>query len=110
MGTAQVGALQKDPVDSHAPELHDDRVVFRLPDPDAALAEVNLIQEVMRPRLGPRFETVGTDWQLTFPRPNADRIEYLFHLRHRNTHDACRKPQDIRDETTKGGWRFHWRD
>jgi enterochelin esterase-like enzyme len=34
-------------------------------------------QEVARPRTGPPFRRIDGEWQLTFPRPDADRIEYL---------------------------------
>jgi enterochelin esterase-like enzyme len=34
-------------------------------------------QEVTRPRTGPAFTWVDGQWQLTFPRPDADRMEYL---------------------------------
>ncbi len=34
-------------------------------------------QELTRPRTGPSFEHVGGEWRLTFPRPAADRMEYL---------------------------------
>jgi enterochelin esterase family protein len=56
--------------------------VFRLPDPDEALEEVSLIQELMRPRVGPPFSFDGSSWNLGLSRPAADRIEYLLHLKH----------------------------
>ncbi len=34
-------------------------------------------QEVSRPRPGPPFAWVDGEWRLTFPRPAADRLEYL---------------------------------
>ncbi|HEX4526503.1 MAG TPA: alpha/beta hydrolase-fold protein [Gaiellaceae bacterium] len=34
-------------------------------------------QEVSRPRPGPAFTWADNAWRLTFPRPNADRLEYL---------------------------------
>jgi enterochelin esterase-like enzyme len=39
---------------------------------------VVLGQEVSRPRLGPPFEWHHGAWRLTFPRPEVDRLEYLF--------------------------------
>jgi enterochelin esterase-like enzyme len=38
---------------------------------------VVLGQEVSRPRPGPPFAWVDGEWRLTFPRPAADRLEYL---------------------------------
>ena len=67
-----------------APVVDADAVTFSLSDEDLALSEVSLIQELQRPRLGPGFRLDETKltWQLRFPRPEADRMEYLFHLRH----------------------------
>ena len=43
------------------PEVGSARVRFRVPDPDAALEEVRLYQEVRRPRVGPqRHRIVAT--------------------------------------------------
>ena len=60
------------------------RVTFRVFDPDAALQEVRLYQEVRRPRLGPVFARVGetATWELHFPRPPVDRMEYQLQLRY----------------------------
>jgi len=68
------------------PLVADDHVVFRLADPDGALERVELAQEVRRPRLGPPFELDPSDgsWRLRFGRPDADRMEYMFHLVHRD--------------------------
>ena len=79
MGTAPVTR-------SFAPEVTANDVTFRLPDADEALDAVELLQDVRRPRLGPRFgfEPSSKTWTLTFPRPDADRMEYLFHLVHRD--------------------------
>jgi enterochelin esterase-like enzyme len=66
------------------PEVGATRVTFRVPDPDAALQEVRLYQEVRRPRVGPAFaraEGSGT-WELDFPRPAVDRMEYQLALRY----------------------------
>ena len=85
MGTAPVTP----PVVPALPPLSalvaEDHVVFRLADPDEAMRLVELSQEVMRPRLGPPFER-GDDmvWKLEFPRPEADRMEYMLHLLHRD--------------------------
>jgi enterochelin esterase-like enzyme len=66
------------------PRVTERSIVFSLPDPDDALARVTLYQEVQRPRLGPAFarDASGT-WTLEFPRPDADRLEYLLELTHR---------------------------
>ena len=60
------------------------RVTFRVPDPDAALQDVRLFQELQRPRVGPAFSRVaGTaTWELDFPRPAVDRMEYQLALRY----------------------------
>lgn len=82
MGTAPVTR-------SFAPEVTDTHVTFRLPDTDDALSLVELVQDVQRPRVGPHFEHDEPDktWKLTFRRPNADRMEYLFHLLHHDGHE-----------------------
>lgn len=82
MGTTPV---EQRPVEALSPEVHDDHVVFRLADPDEALQLVELSQEVQRPRLGPPFE-LGEDrvWRLRFARPDADRMEYMLHLLHKD--------------------------
>jgi enterochelin esterase-like enzyme len=66
------------------PEVGPARVTFRVADPEAALQEVRLYQEVRRPRVGPAFAWVdGTaTWELDFPRPPVDRMEYQLQLRH----------------------------
>ena len=66
------------------PEVTAARVTFRVPDPDAALQDVRLYQEVRRPRVGPAFTRVeGTaTWELDFPRPAVDRMEYQLALRY----------------------------
>ena len=50
---------------------------LRLPDPEHRFGEVVLGQEVSRPRPGPPFAWSEGEWRLTFPRPEADRLEYL---------------------------------
>ena len=64
------------------PEVIGGQVLFRMPDPDHELTYVNLVQEIMRPRVGPPFDyndEIGA-WQLKFPLPHADRMEYMFEL------------------------------
>jgi enterochelin esterase-like enzyme len=60
------------------------RVTFRVADPEAALQEVRLYQEVQRPRVGPAFTRLGPagPWELDFPRPAVDRMEYQLQLRY----------------------------
>ncbi|MGH2731223.1 MAG: hypothetical protein ACRDJI_11535, partial [Actinomycetota bacterium] len=57
------------------PSVHDDHIHFLLPDPEHELLRVRLAQEVARPRLGPDFVRFAgsRSWELTFPRPDADR-------------------------------------
>ena len=66
------------------PEVTAARVTFRVPDPDAALQDVRLYQEVRRPRVGPAFTRVEgrATWELDFPRPAVDRMEYQLALRY----------------------------
>ena len=59
------------------PRVRDDAVRLTVPDPEHALAEVVLGQEVVRPRPGPAFEWDDGAWRLEFPRPDVDRLEYL---------------------------------
>jgi enterochelin esterase-like enzyme len=68
------------------PTVAPDHVVFRLADGDRAMRLVELAQEVVRPRLGPPFEfdEETLAWTLSFPRPDADRMEYMLHLLHRD--------------------------
>jgi enterochelin esterase-like enzyme len=70
----------------NAPQVEPRGVTFRLADADDALIAVDLTQEVLRPRTGPRFSKAnGTkEWQLRLPRPPANRIEYRLALTHRN--------------------------
>ena len=67
---------------TQSPELVGGQIHFVMPDPDHELKWVNLVQEVMRPRVGPPFEynSDTRDWRLKFPRPDADRMEYMFEL------------------------------
>jgi enterochelin esterase-like enzyme len=72
------------------PEVGAARVTFRVPDPDGALRDVRLYQELRRPRVGPAFTRVATGaaaggpatWELEFPRPAVDRMEYQLALRY----------------------------
>src|SRR3954451_22089465 len=69
------------------PRCDSEHVHFELPDPDGKLGAVSLYQEVQRPRLGPDFERDDGVWRLDFPRPDADRLEYLFGLEWKDGHD-----------------------
>ena len=66
--------------------MHDDAVLFRIPDEDEALARVRLSQEIARPRLGPEFVFDRTTkiWTLRFTRPNVNRMEYQLVLTHKD--------------------------
>jgi enterochelin esterase-like enzyme len=68
------------------PKISSDAVTFSLPDPDGALEAVRLHQEITRPRTGPEFERSATDgtWRVRVTRPNADRIEYMVELVHKD--------------------------
>jgi enterochelin esterase-like enzyme len=59
------------------------RVTFRVADPEGAIREVRLYQEVQRPRVGPAFarSPASGGWELEFPRPAVDRMEYQLQLR-----------------------------
>jgi len=57
------------------PEVHPDRVVFRLE--DDGFTSVRLQQELERPRSGPAFARAdGGLWELEYRRPQVDRMEY----------------------------------
>jgi enterochelin esterase-like enzyme len=59
------------------PEVHSDRVVFRLE--DHGYGSVRLQQELERPRSGPAFaRTDGGHWELRYRRHQVDRMEYRF--------------------------------
>lgn len=64
------------------PVVTDDVVEFCMPDPDGVLRAVQLLQEVERPRAGPRFAPARGGWTLRFPRPDVHRMEYRFELQH----------------------------
>jgi enterochelin esterase-like enzyme len=85
MGTETLTTSPRRIID-YSPEIGEREVVFALQDGDQALSSVKLCQEVSRPRVGPAFERVdatGT-WRLGFPRPNADRMEYLFRVEYKD--------------------------
>jgi enterochelin esterase-like enzyme len=63
-----------------SPRVLEDAVEFALPDEERRLERVVLAQEVARPRVGPPFELNGGYWQLRFPRPRANRLEYLLEI------------------------------
>jgi enterochelin esterase-like enzyme len=58
------------------PEIHADRVVFRLA--DRGYAAVRLQQELERPRSGPQFARRDGVWELAYRRHQVDRMEYRF--------------------------------
>jgi len=60
-----------------SPAVREDGVGFTVHDPERRYDEVVLVQEVVRPRPGPPFEWADGAWRLWFPRPEADRLEYL---------------------------------
>jgi enterochelin esterase-like enzyme len=62
------------------PEVHADRVVFRLE--DRGFTSVRLQQELERPRSGPAFAHVdgGRLWELEYRRAQVDRMEYRFEV------------------------------
>ena len=70
------------------PELRDDVIVFRFPDPDRHLSAVKLHQDVVRPRWGLDFVRAprAAGWVLHFPRPDAGRMEYMLELVHPGGH------------------------
>jgi enterochelin esterase-like enzyme len=57
-------------------------IVFRFPDAERSLQAVRLYQEIRRPRNGPELAPVDGGWEVAFPLPDADRIEYQFELLH----------------------------
>src|SRR3954453_14209097 len=59
------------------PSVGHDAVRFRVEDPERALHCVRLYQDIHRPRNGPPFDPCDGAWELEFPRPQVDRMEYL---------------------------------
>lgn len=71
------------------PRLTRDRVTFRLPDPQRRYVAAQLLQELRRPRAGPRFDPAEGGWTLDVPRPDlvspgVDRMEYRIEVQHRD--------------------------
>lgn len=65
------------------PRVTEAAIVFGYRDPTGSVESVDLLQEVVRPRVGPRFEAVGEGaFRLEWPRPDADRVEYQLLLSH----------------------------
>jgi len=60
------------------PEVHADRVVFRIE--DRGFSSVRLQQELARPRSGPAFTRRDGQWELDYRRPQVDRMEYRFEV------------------------------
>ena len=60
------------------PVVHDDRITFRLADPDHAFAAVGLMQDLQRPRDWTPFAKHGDEWVLDFPLLDVGRVEYQF--------------------------------
>lgn len=56
-------------------------VVFRLPDPEHALAGVHLWQDLGIADDKLDFDRVGDGWELRLARPSVHRLEYLFEVR-----------------------------
>jgi enterochelin esterase-like enzyme len=69
---------------SFAPEIDIHGVTFVLPDGEDPFESVKLVQEIMRPRIGPPFVRPedSSAWRLRFPRPAADRFEYMIEVTH----------------------------
>ena len=65
---------------AHGPAVRDDAVEFRLP--DRSVVAVALLHELRRPRRV-AFERDEHGWRLVFPRPDADRLEYLLEVTRR---------------------------
>ncbi len=65
------------------PAVSADTVEFTVSDEDGILAGVSLAHELVRPRLLPFHRSAGR-FELRFPRPPVDRLEYLLELEHRN--------------------------
>jgi enterochelin esterase-like enzyme len=72
-------------IDTHAPAIDSHGVTFRLSDNDG-LSAVHLVQEILRPRVGPAFlrRPNSGKWELRLRRPRANRMEYKFQLTHRD--------------------------
>jgi enterochelin esterase-like enzyme len=76
------------------PRVSEDAVEFTVADP--RLAGVALLHELRRPRRL-EFAREGETWRLVFPRPQADRLEYLLELTYRTgRRDIAPDPQNPR--------------
>jgi enterochelin esterase family protein len=60
------------------PEVHADRVIFRLE--DHGYGAVRLQQELERPRSGPPLRRRDGVWEVEYRRPQTDRMEYRFEV------------------------------
>lgn len=78
------------------PRVLPDAVELSLPDPGGQHRSVSLVQEVVRPRLGPSFRRVEDGWRLPFRRPEADRLEYLLAI------DGALRPDPANDHVASG--------
>jgi enterochelin esterase family protein len=59
------------------PRVTDAHIAFRFSDPSGSVVSVDLLQEVSRPRVGPRFARLDDgSFYLDWPRPDAVRVEY----------------------------------
>jgi enterochelin esterase family protein len=65
---------------ARGPAVKEDEVVFSLPDRDPDVTEVALAHELTRPRRVPFARRSGR-WRLRWPRPDADRVEYMLELK-----------------------------
>jgi len=65
------------------PIVTEHEAVLSFRDGRRALAGVALLHELRRPRRVP-FDRNARCWELRFPRPEADRVEYLLELTHRD--------------------------
>lgn len=63
-------------------EVTDTEVCFRLADPEHDLTDVWLWHDVDLPDLGHELAAVPGGWELRWPRPPVDRIEYQFTASH----------------------------
>jgi enterochelin esterase-like enzyme len=72
---------------SPGPEVHADRVVFRVA--DRGYAAVRLQQELQRPRSGPQFARRDGLWELPYRRAQVDRMEYRIEADGESFCDPC---------------------
>ncbi len=63
-------------------QVRDGEVVFRLPDPTHDLHDVHLWHDLDLPGWPHRLAAVPGGWELVWPRPPADRVEYQFTAHH----------------------------